>query len=399
MLMHCKGALFMTPRGFMVLTGKRALEHSGSVSGPSNEAIGGLPIMAPNGEAQYIAPTLADAYEMLMRHYLLTYVAPGEGYTRRVKPTDFPERDVTQEPYMGTTGDFDTIGDIFSIEKNPDRKKAFDIRAVMGAVVDRDVSPLERWQALEGGESSVIMHAQLGGQPVTLIGIESMPMQRKGINPTFGPASWTGGTLYPQSSRKIARAIHSASGVQPVVVLANLSGFDGSPESLRNHQLEFGAEIGRAVVQFDGPVIFCVISRYHGGAYVVFSQSLNDRLEALALEGSFASVIGGGPAAAVVFPRLVTKRVDGDERIRQARASFERGEMDELQFDMLRQRVRAEIQSGVAREFDGIHTVERAREVGSLSSILSPRNLRAKLCMRTQRAVEDYLASKSAAAE
>jgi hypothetical protein len=35
------------------------------------------------------------------------------------------------------------------------------------------------------------------------------------------------------------------------VVLANLSGFDGSPESLRNIQLENGAEIGRAIVDFD----------------------------------------------------------------------------------------------------------------------------------------------------
>jgi hypothetical protein len=33
-----------------------------------------------------------------------------------------------------------------------------------------------------------------------------------------------------------------------VVVLANLSGFDGSPESMRELQLEYGAEIGRATV-------------------------------------------------------------------------------------------------------------------------------------------------------
>ena len=61
-------------------------------------------------------------------------------------------------------------------------------------------------------------------------------------------------------------------GNHPLVVLANLSGFDGSPESLRRIQLEYGAEIGRAVVNFDGPIVFCVISRYHGGAFVVFLQ-------------------------------------------------------------------------------------------------------------------------------
>ena len=38
-------------------------------------------------------------------------------------------------------------------------------------------------------------------------------------------------------------------------------------------QLEYGAEIGRAVVNFGGPIVFCVISRYHGGAFVVFSAA------------------------------------------------------------------------------------------------------------------------------
>ena len=37
-------------------------------------------------------------------------------------------------------------------------------------------------------------------------------------------------------------------------------------------QLEYGAEIGRSVVNFDGPIVFCVVSRYHGGAFVVFSR-------------------------------------------------------------------------------------------------------------------------------
>ena len=94
------------------------------------------------------------------------------------------------------------------------------------------------------------------------------------------------GTLFPQSSKKIARAINAASNNRPVVVLANLSGFDGSPESMRRLQLEYGAEIGRAVVNFKGPMVFCVISRYHGGAYVVFSRALNENLEVAALEGT-----------------------------------------------------------------------------------------------------------------
>jgi hypothetical protein len=44
---------------------------------------------------------------------------------------------------------------------------------------------------------------------------------------------------------------------------------------MRKLQLEYGAEIARAVVNFDGKLLFLVVSRYHGGAYVVFSRELN----------------------------------------------------------------------------------------------------------------------------
>ena len=135
---------------------------------------------------------------------------------------------------------------------------------------------------------------------------------RRGFVPADGPPSWTSGTLFPQSSRKTARAVNAASGNRPLVVLANLSGFDGSPESMRRWQLEYGAEIGRAITNFDGPIVFVVISRYHGGAFVVFSKRLNARMEIAAVEGSYASVIGGAPAAATVFARDVKGRTAKD---------------------------------------------------------------------------------------
>ena len=115
---------------------------------------------------------------------------------------------------------------------------------------------------------------------------------------------------------------------RPLVILANLSGFDGSPESMRRRQLEFGAEIGRAVVNFKGPIVFVVISRYHGGAFVVFSQALNENMEVAALEGSFASVIGGAPAAAVVFAREVDARTRKDPRVRRSEAAVKAAATD-----------------------------------------------------------------------
>ncbi len=168
---------------------------------------------------------------------------------------------------------------------------------------------------MRGAETAVVWDAHLGGYPVCMLGIESHPVPRLGFVPADGPDYWTAGTLFPSSSKKVARAINAASNNRPIVVLANLSGFDGSPESLRKLQLEYGAEIGRAVVNFKGPMVFCVISRYHGGAYVVFSQVLNEKMEVVALEGTYASVIGGAPAAAVVFAGEVEARARKDERL------------------------------------------------------------------------------------
>ncbi len=168
----------------------------------------------------------------------------------------------------------------------------------------------------------MVWDGHIGGVPVCLLGLESRTLARRGYVPADGPMSWTSGTLFPQSARKAARAINAASGNRPLVVLANLSGFDGSPESMRHWQLEYGAEIGRAVTNFAGPIVFVVISRYHGGAFVVFSKRLNPLMEIAAVEGSYASVIGGAPAAATVFAREVRARTDHDPRVGELREAL-----------------------------------------------------------------------------
>ena len=197
-------------------------------------------------------------------------------------------------------------------------------------------------------------------------------MPRRGAFPADGPDQWTSGTLFPQSSKKTARAINAASGNRPLVVLANLSGFDGSPESMRKLQLEYGAEIGRAIVNFDGPIVFCVVSRYHGGAFVVFSGVLNDNMEVLAVEGSYASVIGGAPAAAVVFTREVDKRTGADPRVRDLEAAHRPPPRASSRptcgssWPPLRAAVRSEKLGEVAAEFEAVHNIERARRMGSV---------------------------------
>jgi acetyl-CoA carboxylase carboxyltransferase component len=225
---------------------------------------------------------------------------------------------------------------------------------------------------------------------VCLIGIESRPIPRRGFPPSDGPDIWTAGTLFPKSSKKTARAINAASGNRPLVVLANLSGFDGSPDSMRHLQLEYGAEIGRAIVNFEGPIVFCVVSRYHGGAFVVFSKALNSSMTVLAVEGSYASVIGGAPAAAVVFAGEVDARTADDPRVRDLEARMSAAEGAEraalaTELSALRTTVRVEKLGEVAAEFDGIHSIQRAVAVGSVDAVIGAHELRPRLIEAIER--------------
>jgi acetyl/propionyl-CoA carboxylase alpha subunit/acetyl-CoA carboxylase carboxyltransferase component len=382
MLMHTRGILVMTPESSMVLTGRRALEFSGSVGAHDELGIGGHDrIMGPNGQAQYRAPDLAGAYAILLEHHALG-AADTTGRAPQLATTDPVDRDVTASSYSHGSEDVRTVGELFDPATNPARKRPFAVRAVMDAVADRDAARLERWAAMANGDGAVVWETRLGGHPVSLIGIESRPRPRTDEAPVDGPAEWAGGTLYPASSKKVARALRAASGRRGVVVLANLSGFDGSPESMRSLQLEHGAEIARAVVEFDGPIVFVVIGRYHGGAYVVFSKRLNEGLTALAVEGSYASVIGGAPAAAVVLTRDVRSRAAADPEVLEALEHLERADDPDDRvrlaeaLDRARTEALARARQQVAQDFDEVHTVERAVRVGSLDAVIPAAQLR-----------------------
>ena len=176
-----------------------------------------------------------------------------------------------------------------------------------------------------------------------------------------------GSTLYPEASRKVARALNAASGRRPAVVLASLAGFDGSASSLLERQLENGAEIARAVVNFDGPIVVVVLGRFHGGAYVVFSRRLNPNVTVVAIEGSFVSVIGGDAAAGVVFGSEVRRRAE------TKLLDIGPAPADE---DRIRAELRLAEREIVAREFDAVHSVERAAAMGSVDLVIPPSRLR-----------------------
>lgn len=355
MMRHCAGLLVMVEGSTMVLTGRRALAMSGGVSAPDDISLGGYPrVMGPNGQSHHVVADIAAAYRVVLSHHELLAATACARHS-----ADRADRDVRWSRYDGPGG-FDSVGAVLDSDRNPTRKLPFAVRPVMTALADEDSVWLERWPDQAGADAAVVWDTRIGGRSVTLIGIESQHRRGpEGVGPGEDQSWWAAGTLYPDASKKIARALTHASGRRPVVVLTNLAGFDGSAWSLRHHQLEFGAEIARSVVNFDGPIIVVVIGRFHGGAYVVFNKTLNPGLRLLALEGTKVSVIGGSAAAEVVLSKAV-----------EARAVELSGSAEPS--DEVRRQARAE----VAAEFDAVHSVQRAYDVGSVDAVIPAASLR-----------------------
>ncbi len=114
------------------------------------------------------------------------------------------------------------------------------------------------------------------------------------------------------------------------------------------------------------------------------------------MEGSYASVIGGIPAAAVVFAREVEARMKADQRVKDVREQL--GQAQGIQKAILQSKlnevtatVHAEKVSEVASEFDRIHTVQRAEHVGSIDYVISPSELRPYLVKALERGIEREL--------
>ncbi len=355
MLGHHKGMLVMLPNEAMVLTGKRALALSGGGTHATDAHIGGYEhVMGPNGQAHHVAANMVEAYRLVFSHHSLCTLRRDE-QPAVVDSPDPLDRDVCRDRYTEPEP-FETVGDVLDQSSHPSRKQAFAIRPVMGAVVDRDAPVLERWTDMADAAGTVVWDSRIGGAPTTVIGIESRP-----VKADTGDHWLSGSTLHPEGSRKVAKAINAASGNRPVVVLANLSGFDGSARSMRGRQLEFGAEIARAVTNFDGPIVCVVLGRFHGGAYVVFSKALNPSVSIIALEGTFVSVIGGDSAAGVVFAGELKKRV-------AAALEAEPGADPEA--------VHRRERDALARQFDQVHDVNRAAAMGSIDEVIRPSEVR-----------------------
>jgi acetyl-CoA carboxylase carboxyltransferase component len=91
----------------------------------------------------------------------------------------------------------------------------------------------------------------------------------------------------------------------------------------------------------------------------------------------------------VVFPRQVLKETYADPRITEAQKQLSMGLLPgQKDFDEIFQQVYSEKQTGLARCFDNIHSVDRAKKVGSIDDIIKPSELRPYLAEHLRKAYQ-----------
>ena len=399
MLMHTKGILVMTPESAMVLTGKQALDYSGGVSAEDNFGIGGYErIMGPNGQAQYWAPDLAGACEILLAYYERTYVAPGERFPRRAETADPVDRDVRAVAARGAGlrprhGRRDLLrGD------QPGAQEA--VRHPLGDARGRRRRP--RAAGALGGHARGRGRRRRGTRTSAagrspMLGIESRPLPRFGPVPADGPGPVDAGHAVPAGleqdragDQRRLRPPAARRARQPRR-LRRLARVD-APAAARVRRRD--RPRGRQLRRPDRLLRHLALPRRRVRRLLAPAQRQprDDRARGRARVGDRRRAGRGGRVrprgrrrARARTPRIA----ELDERI----AAAEGAERERLRGE--RERAWAEVRSEklgeLAAEFDAIHSVERAVEVGSVDRIIAAAELRPYLIDAVERGMQRTL--------
>ena len=266
----------------MVLTGKQALDYSGGVSAEDNFGIGGYErIMGPNGQAQYWAPDLAGACAIAARATTSTPTSRPASASRAARETADPlDRDVRAAPHQrARLRRSRRVGDDLLRRDQPGPQEA--VRHPLGDARRRS-TPTTRRSSAGPGMRERRGRGRLGRAPRRLAGRACSASSRARCRatarcPPTAPSSGRRARCSRTSSqedraRDQRRQRPPAAGRagQPGR-LRRLAGVDaraGSSSTAPRSAARSSTSTARSSS--------ASISRYHGGAFVVFSQRLND---------------------------------------------------------------------------------------------------------------------------
>ena len=314
-----------------------------------------------------------------LQHYDYTYVVPGERFPRRRPTTDPVDRDVRPSPHASIPGSAFTGSATSSTPRpTPSANAPFDMRSVMRAVADVDSNPLGMARLAGRRHLDRLGTRRSAAYRGACSASESHTVPRRGFVLSYGPPAWTSGTLFPRVHARRRGQSQPAATVRSWC--SPISRLDGSPESMRNWPVGvWRGDRSRGHELQGAPIVFVVVSRYHGGAFVVFSKALTETMEIAAVEGSFA------------LPSSVALRQPRDGWLRPPSQRFYRGLTSGFRRprpqparpapealgprDLADQRqVRSKLR-GVADEFDG-STRSRQARVGSVDTIIKAADIR-----------------------
>ena len=220
MLMHTRGVLVMTARrgdGAHRTRGARGVGQRRR-RGRGRRSAASSTSWGRTARRSTTRATSATRTTSCYEHYRYTYVAPGERAPRRHATAD--PADARHRPTRAYAGEPATASapSARSSTTRPTRAASspFAMRPVMRALVDQRTAATSSAGA-RGGRRDGDRLGRAPRRPPGLPDRHREPERRRAsaTGRSTARAPWTGGTLFPLSSKKVARALNAASGNAP----------------------------------------------------------------------------------------------------------------------------------------------------------------------------------------
>jgi acetyl-CoA carboxylase carboxyltransferase component len=204
-----------------------------------------------------------------------------------------PDNWLAEPPVVPCTDPADRPCDIAAALVPSDPRAAYDIRELLGDLLDRgsllEVHP-------QHATNMVTAYGRVGGRPVAVIA--NQPLYRAG-------------TLDITASSKAARHVQAADSANlPILTVVDTPGFEPGKDLEWRGMIRHGAELVHAYAAATVPRVCLVVRKAYGGAYIVMdSKSMGSDL-VLAWPQAEIAVMGAAGAVAILNRREIAEAED-----------------------------------------------------------------------------------------
>lgn len=347
----------IAPGNSAALTGPRAVKETGLGDVRTADEYAGAQRLANAGIAsQLVEGELGVAVNMLRMLSMLPSHRGAEA--ERVETGDNKDRNIAADLQRLIPG----------------RGMPFDMRPVLETIFDQ--GPLggtfELWKQF--GPTALVGFARFNGRTVAYAFPQPKPDPVSGERGPF-----FGSTLDSESAFKVANIIRAANRLGiPLVMDPAFAGFMPDAINVSRRVYEGGAEIVRALEEFDGVILQILhpFAEWWGGCVAVSEQSINSNADTttIAFSTTQVGILGAAPAMSVpkVF-RVRDENFNDDPRVIELRTRFQTAPAAEkAQIETELQEIFIDYTNQVKDMYLLVNTAERARNHGSIDRIIGP---------------------------